>query len=91
MSIETHDSVCRALALQANIVVLSLDYRLAPEHVFPAGLEDCYAATQWIAKNAQKLHIDAKRLAMGEFSLTKSSERLLPASCQMFKVLEHGH
>lgn len=65
-SVESHDSICRALASQANIVVLSLDYRLAPEHVFPAGLEDCYAATQWIAKHANKLNLDPARLAMGE-------------------------
>ncbi|DBB05296.1 TPA: hypothetical protein ACH3X3_010526 [Trebouxia sp. C0006] len=64
-SVESHDSICRALASQANIVVLSLDYRLAPEHVFPAGLEDCYAATQWIAKHANKLNLDPARLAMG--------------------------
>lgn len=65
-SVESHDSVCRALAHQANIVVLSLDYRLAPEHVFPAGLEDCYAATQWISKHVNELNLDPARLAMGE-------------------------
>ena len=65
-SVESHDSVCRALAKQAQIVVLSLDYRLAPEHAFPAPLEDCYAATQWIANNAQQLSIDPTRLALGE-------------------------
>lgn len=64
-SVESHDSVCRALATQANVVVLSVDYRLAPEHQFPAGLEDCYAAAQWISKNARELNLDPKRLAMG--------------------------
>lgn len=64
-SVESHDSVCRGLSGQANLVVLSLDYRLAPEHQFPAGLEDCYAATQWISKNAKQLNLDPTRLAMG--------------------------
>lgn len=65
-SVESHDSVCRGLAGQAKLVVLSLDYRLAPEHQFPAGLEDCYAATQWISKNAKQLNLDPTRLAMGK-------------------------
>ena len=64
-TVESHDSVCRGLAKAANIVVLSLDYRLAPEHPFPAGLEDCYSAVQWISKNAQQLKLDPKKLALG--------------------------
>ena len=76
-SVESHDSVCRALAKQANMVVLSLDYRLAPEHQFPAGLEDCYAATQWISKNARQLNLDPTRLAMGE----ATSAAIMPFVC----------
>lgn len=64
-TVESHDSICRALAKEASVVVLSLDYRLAPEHPFPAGLEDCYAAVQWISQNAQQLHLDPQRLALG--------------------------
>ena len=64
-SVESHDSICRGLAHEAKMVVLSLDYRLAPEHPFPAGLEDCYAATQWISKTAQQLNLDPGRLAIG--------------------------
>ena len=64
-SVESHDSVCRGLAIQANIVVLSVDYRLAPEHPFPAAVDDCYAATCWIFSNTQQLSIDSSRIAIG--------------------------
>ena len=64
-SVESHDALCRDLAKQANIVVVSLDYRLAPEHKFPAGLEDCYAAVQWISHNAEELNINPAKLALG--------------------------
>lgn len=63
--LDTHDAVCRQLALEAGVVVIAVDYRLAPEHPFPAAVDDCYSATAWIASNAVALGIDNRRLAVG--------------------------
>lgn len=63
--LETHDVVCRKLADEGQLIVISVDYRLAPEHKFPAAVDDAIAATKWIADNAVKLGIDASRLMVG--------------------------
>ncbi|MFK4507842.1 alpha/beta hydrolase [Bradyrhizobium daqingense] len=63
--LDTHDVVCRQLAVEGALIVISVDYRLAPEHKFPAATEDAIAATKWIAANARELGIDAARLAIG--------------------------
>ncbi len=63
-SIETHDGQCRALANRSGAIVVSVDYRLAPEHPFPAGLEDCYAATVWVYQHAADFGGDSTRLAI---------------------------
>jgi acetyl esterase len=64
-SIETHDHVARALAAESGCAVLSVDYRLAPEHPFPAGLDDAFAVAAWTHENAPSLGCDPERLAIG--------------------------
>lgn len=63
--LDTHDVPCRALANQARCAVVSVDYRLGPEHKFPKAVDDCVAATSWVASHARELGIDATRLAIG--------------------------
>jgi acetyl esterase len=63
--LESHDVVCRKLADQGELVVISVDYRLAPEHKFPAAVDDAIAATTWIAANAASLGLDASKLCVG--------------------------
>lgn len=63
--LDTHDVLCRQLALQAGVIVIAVNYRLAPEHPFPAAVDDCYSATAWISANALALGVDNTRLAVG--------------------------
>jgi acetyl esterase len=64
-TLDSHDGVCRRLALAGDFLVASVEYRLAPEHKFPAGLEDCVAAARWLAAHGTDWGIDAARLAIG--------------------------
>ena len=63
-SVDTHDEPCRALAAGTGAVVVSVDYRLAPEHPFPAAVHDAYAAVCFVADNADDLGVDAGRLVV---------------------------
>lgn len=63
--LDTHDHMCRHIAHGAGVFVISVEYRLAPEHKFPAGLADCLAAVHWIKDNAIELEIDSTKIAVG--------------------------
>lgn len=61
---DSDDCLCESIVSEANSVVVSINYRLAPEHKFPAAIEDCYAGLKWVADNSEELKIDAERIAI---------------------------
>ncbi|WP_069806688.1 alpha/beta hydrolase [Vulcanisaeta thermophila] len=63
--VETYDPLCRALTNACNCVVVSVDYRLAPEHKFPAAVVDSIDATKWVLRNAEKINGDPNKVAIG--------------------------
>ena len=64
-SLASYDALCRTLALKADCIVVSVDYRLAPEHMFPAGVDDCIAALAWVGAHAAEIGGDPDRIAIG--------------------------
>jgi acetyl esterase len=63
--LESHDPACRFLAEHSGVQILAIDYRLAPEHKFPAAVEDCQAAYRWLVDHAEEVNADPARLAVG--------------------------
>jgi acetyl esterase len=84
-SLETHDSLCRQLALRSGAAVLALDYRLAPEHRFPTAVDDAWSALQWLQARAAALGLDGTRLAVGG----DSAGGTLAAVCAL-RARDHG-
>jgi acetyl esterase len=81
-NLDTHDSVCRDLAAESGAVVISVDYRLSPEVKFPAAVNDSYAATLWIAANAERLGIDARRISVGGDSAGGNLATVIAMRCR---------
>ena len=84
-SVQTHDDLCRRLSHQAHCAVVSVDYRLAPEHRFPTAFEDAWDALLWIAQSGSELGIDSSRIAVGG----DSAGGTLAAACSI-AARDHG-
>lgn len=78
--LDTHDIVCRRLAAATRMVVVAVDYRLAPEHAFPAASDDCLAAYRWMLDEAAQLDIDRERIAIAGDS---QGGKLTAVVCQL--------
>jgi acetyl esterase len=81
-AIETHDNECRRICRDAGAVVVSVDYRLAPDAPWPAAVEDCLAATRWAAANVEALGGDAARLAVGGDSAGGNLAAIVTQQCR---------
>jgi len=81
-NLDTHDAVCRALAKESGAMVISVDYRLSPEHKFPAAVEDSHAVTMWVAANAERLGVNARRIAVGGDSAGGNLATVIAMRCR---------
>lgn len=81
-SLKSHDALCRNLANASDAKVISVDYRLAPEHPFPAAVEDCFAAVKWVEAHAGELGVDPSRVAVAGDS---AGGNLAAVVCQLAK------
>ena len=84
-SVDTHDGLCRMLANKSGCRVVSVDYRLAPEHRFPAAVEDSYFATRWVSEHAWELDIDPNHIAVAGDSFGGT---LAAVVCQLAKQMK---
>ena len=81
-NLDTHDALCRSIAKESGAVVISVDYRLSPEAKFPAAVDDSYAATKWVVANADRLGIDASRIAVGGDSAGANLATVIAMRCR---------
>ena len=81
-NVETHDSTCRRLANKSRCQVISIDYRLAPEHPFPASIDDALAAFRHVRDNAAAFGVDAKRIAVGGDSAGGAISAVICQACK---------
>jgi acetyl esterase len=82
-NLETHDCMCRMLSNASGCRITSIDYRLAPEHKFPAAVEDAYAATKWVATNASSIGVNPARIVVAGDS---TGGNLAAVVCQQAKT-----
>ena len=91
-NLDSHDDICRRLAQAAGCLVVSVEYRLAPEHPFRAALEDCQAALAWVAAHGAELGRDPARLAVGVAAPTARIDRRdVPPPAVFLPPQQRGH
>lgn len=81
-SLDSHDAMCRYICAKSGVQILAVDYRLAPEHKFPAALDDALAASHWLMSNFHTIGADPKRLAIGGDS---AGANLATTACRLLR------
>ena len=90
-SLDSHDELARVLCAGAGCLVASVDYRLAPEHKFPAAIDDAFAATQWLAANAASVGADPARVAVGGDSAGANIAAVVPRTPRARRRAAYRH